>query len=59
MLSVRFGDRLAIGSRENDTGRSCGDVNHCLDMFGPERVMFAVDRPVCTFGPASASGSRH
>jgi L-fuconolactonase len=25
-------------------------VNHCLDTFGPERVMFAGDWPVCTRG---------
>jgi predicted TIM-barrel fold metal-dependent hydrolase len=25
-------------------------VNHCLDEFGPERVMFASDWPVCTRG---------
>lgn len=25
-------------------------VNHCLDSFGPERVMFASDWPVCTLG---------
>jgi predicted TIM-barrel fold metal-dependent hydrolase len=23
-------------------------VNHCLDVFGPDRVMFASDWPVCT-----------
>jgi predicted TIM-barrel fold metal-dependent hydrolase len=25
-------------------------VNHCLEVFGPERVMFASDWPVCTRG---------
>jgi predicted TIM-barrel fold metal-dependent hydrolase len=25
-------------------------VNHCLDKFGPERVMFASDWPFCTKG---------
>jgi L-fuconolactonase len=25
-------------------------VNHCLDQFGPDRVMFASDWPVCTLG---------
>lgn len=25
-------------------------VNHCLDMFGPDRVVFAGDWPVCTRG---------
>jgi len=25
-------------------------VNHCLDVFGPDRVMFAGDWPVCTKG---------
>ena len=23
-------------------------INHCLDVFGPDRVMFAGDWPVCT-----------
>ncbi len=27
-------------------------VNHCLDMFGPDRVIFASDWPVCTRGAA-------
>ena len=25
-------------------------VNHCLEVFGPDRVMFAGDWPVCTRG---------
>jgi predicted TIM-barrel fold metal-dependent hydrolase len=25
-------------------------INHCLDSFGPDRVMFASDWPVCTLG---------
>ncbi len=25
-------------------------VNHCLDEFGPDRVIFASDWPVCTRG---------
>lgn len=25
-------------------------INHCLDRFGPDRVMFASDWPVCTLG---------
>ncbi|MGQ9576496.1 MAG: amidohydrolase family protein [Thermoguttaceae bacterium] len=25
-------------------------INHCLDAFGPDRVMFASDWPVCTLG---------
>ncbi len=25
-------------------------VNHCLDSFGPERVVFGGDWPVCNFG---------
>jgi L-fuconolactonase len=29
-------------------------VNHCLDSFGPDRVMFAGDWPVCTRGAALA-----
>jgi len=27
-------------------------VNHCLEMFGPDRVIFASDWPVCTRGAA-------
>jgi len=27
-------------------------INHCLDTFGPDRVMFASDWPVCTKGAA-------
>ncbi len=27
-------------------------INHCLDSFGPDRVMFASDWPVCTQGAA-------
>ncbi len=29
-------------------------VNHCLDQFGPDRVMFASDWPVCTLGASLA-----
>jgi L-fuconolactonase len=29
-------------------------VNHCLDAFGPDRVMFASDWPVCTRGATLA-----
>lgn len=29
-------------------------INHCLDRFGPQRVMFAGDWPVCTRGAALA-----
>ncbi|MHB8897838.1 MAG: amidohydrolase family protein [Thermoguttaceae bacterium] len=29
-----------------------GPVNHCLDTFGPDRVVFAGDWPVCTRGAA-------
>ena len=25
-------------------------MNHCLDSFGPDRVIFASDWPVCTLG---------
>jgi predicted TIM-barrel fold metal-dependent hydrolase len=25
-------------------------VNHCLDVFGPDRVVFGGDWPVCTLG---------
>jgi len=25
-------------------------IDHCLDAFGPDRVMFASDWPVCTLG---------
>ena len=25
-------------------------IDHCLDVFGPDRVMFAGDWPVCTLG---------
>jgi predicted TIM-barrel fold metal-dependent hydrolase len=28
-------------------------VNHCLDSFGPDRVVFAGNWPVCTLGGAS------
>ena len=30
-------------------------VNHCLDTFGPDRVIFASDWPVCTRGPGRAT----
>jgi len=29
-------------------------VNHCLDEFGPDRVVFASDWPVCTLGATLA-----
>jgi L-fuconolactonase len=29
-------------------------VHHCLDQFGPDRVMFASDWPVCTLGASLA-----
>lgn len=29
-------------------------VDHCLDQFGPDRVMFASDWPVCTLGASLA-----
>ena len=31
-------------------------INHCLDSFGPDRVMFASDWPVCTLGRRCAVG---
>ena len=29
-------------------------VNHCLDCFGPDRVVFGGDWPVCTLGATYA-----
>ncbi|MCA9076100.1 MAG: amidohydrolase family protein [Planctomycetaceae bacterium] len=35
---------------EWDTGDLAPIVNHCLDVFGPDRVMFGSDWPVCLLG---------
>lgn len=32
-------------------------INHCIEVFGPARVMFASDWPVCTRWPVCGSGS--
>ncbi len=35
---------------EWDTGDLAPIVNHCLDVFGPDRVLFGSDWPVCLLG---------
>ncbi len=63
-------DIAALGARENTVCKISGivarapsgwsadtlapTVEHCLDSFGPERVVFGSDWPVCIFGAALA-----
>ena len=45
-----FGHYLADQPEAMVAGGACTVVNHCLEVFGPDRVMFAGDWPVCTRG---------
>ena len=66
------GDMAALGEREHVVCKISGiiarapagwnadtlapAVNHCLDSFGPDRVVFGGDWPVCNFGASLGRG---
>ena len=39
-----------VPGKEWDAGMLAPIINHCLDVFGPERVVFGGDWPVCLLG---------
>ena len=44
------GIAAAAGDTDNLAELLAPTINHCLDAFGPDRVIFGGDWPVCTLG---------
>ena len=45
-----LGDRVQRPGLSADAEDVAPIINHCLDAFGPDRVIFASDWPVCLRG---------